>query len=459
MSNDATYQLTLSNGRVMDPESGLDAIRNLGVAEGVVQAISAGPLRGDDEIDASGLVVSPGFIDLNTHGQDTENYELQALDGVTTALELEGGAVDVDRWYAEREGKTAINYGPSVGHMPTRASVLGSSGGAMIAGDAAHRPSTEAEIEEINRYIERGLEQGALAVGLGLQYTPGASRLEVQEVFKRAAPYNAPCYVHMRGMGHQEPMNSVEGLQELIAAAAVTGAPLHLTHVHSSGLRATSHLLRMIEGARARGIDVTTDCYPYTAALTGIESAIFDEGWQRVLGIGYEELEWTQTGERLTSSTFPQYREQGGRVIMHMIPEEAVNEAMASPIVLIASDGVLEDGKGHPRTAGSYSRVLGRFVREAGVLTLMEALRKMTLMPAQRLEGRAPIMKNKGRVRVGADADLTLFDPESVIDRATFERPTLPSEGILHVVVNGETVVRDGELQAGSTPGRGVRAL
>jgi dihydroorotase len=367
--------------------------------------------------------------------------------------------VDVDEWYTERDGKAAINYGASSGHMPARQRVMHDMKQDITpVGDAAHRPATEQELQEIIGVIEQGLEQGALAVGLGVQYTPGASRWEILEVFRLAANHGATCHVHMRGMGHREPESSVDGLGELIAASAITGASVHVVHISSNGLRATPLLLQTIGEARSRGMDVTTECYPYDAALTALESAIFDEGWREKLGIDYQDLEWTPTGERLTASTFAEYREIGGMVVLHMIPEDSVVAAVASPLTMIASDGWLKDGKGHPRTAGSYSRVLGRFVREDGVLTLMDALRKMSLMPAQRLEGRTPAMRNKGRVQVGADADLAIFDPERVIDRATYDAPTKPPEGIVHVLVHGEPVVRDGRLHEGATPGRPVRA-
>ena len=453
------FDLVVHGGRVMDPESGLDAVRNVGIAGGVVRAISDETLRGRDTVDAAGLVVTAGFIDLHSHGQDEESYEVQARDGVTTALELEAGVIDVDDWYAERDGKAAINYGASSGHMPARQRVMHDSAEEITpAGDAAHRPATEPELQEITGLIERGLEQGALAVGLGVQYTPGASRWEILEVFRVAARHGATCHVHMRGMGHTKPLSSVDGLGELIAASAITGASLHVVHISSSGLRAAPRLLQMIGDAKSRGMDVTTECYPYDAALTALESAIFDEGWQEKLGIDYRDVEWTPTGERLTASTFAEFREIGGMVVMHMISEESVVASVASPLTMIASDGWLKDGKGHPRTARSYSRVLGRFVRENGVLTLMDALRKMSLMPAQRLEGRTPAMRSKGRLRVGADADMVMFDPERVIDTATYDAPTEPPQGIVHVLVHGAPLVSEERFQEGATPGRPVRA-
>lgn len=454
---DKQYDLVIANGRVIDPESKLDAVRYLGIGAGRIQAISADPLSGNTTIDATGLIVAPGFIDLNNHGQDHENYSCLALDGVTTALALEYGAADVDDWYAGRDGKTLINYGASAGHMPARMQVMGDPGSFLPTGDGAHRAASESEIEAIKRQIERGLNRGALAVGLGIQYTPAATPWEILEIFRVAAEHKAPCYVHLRYQGLKEPNSSIFGLEEVIAAAAITGASLQITHIQSIGIGATPGLLQMIAEAQARGLDVTVDFYPYTAAMTMLESALFDEGWQQRLGIDYGDLQWTATGERLTSATFERYRKQGGPIVLHLLPEELVQATIANPLTMVATDGYLLDGRGHPRTAGTYARLLGRYVREVGLLTWMDALRKMTLMPAQRLEQRAPLMNTKGRLRIGADADITVFDPESIGDRSTYEEPAKPSVGIEHVLIGGAPVVKDGRLLEESAHGRPIR--
>jgi dihydroorotase len=213
-----------------------------------------------------------------------------------------------------------------------------------------------------------------------------------------------------------------------------------------------------VSEAQSRGLDVTTECYPYTAAATGLESALFDEGWQEAMGISYKDLEWAATGERLTEETFKAYRKKGGIVIVHMMSEDMIQFALKSPLTIVASDSLLMGGKGHPRSTGTFSRVLGQYVHEKKTLTLMEALRKMTLMPAQRLEGRVPTMKNKGRIRIGADADIAIFDPEKVMDKATFKEPIKYSEGISYVLVNGVPIVKDGQLLTGITPGKPIRA-
>ena len=452
------YDVVILNGRVIDPESGLDAIRNIGITNGKIQAVSATSMRGRTTVLATGLVVSPGFIDLHSHGQDQENYRFKAMDGVTTALELEVGVGNADQWYAEREGKALINYGASIGHIPTRMAVMRDPGGFLPSGDVAYKAASDSEIEEIKLRIEQGLKQGALGVGFGINYTAAASHWEILEMFRVAAKRRAPCFVHMRYAGLKEPTNSIRALEEVLSATAITGAPLHVVHISSMGLRATPQLLQMITEAQSRGLDVTTECYPYTATQTMLQSAIYDEGWKEAFGIDYKDLQWVETGERLTAESFARYRKTGGSVIGHAIPEDIARIAVASPLTMIASDGRLQNGKGHPRGSGSYARVLGHYVRDLKALTLTDALRKMTLMPAQRLEQFAPMMKNKGRIRVGADADLTVFNPGLVIDRSTFEDPAKYSEGMTHVLVGGVFVVKDGKLQPDVNPGRAARA-
>jgi N-acyl-D-aspartate/D-glutamate deacylase len=453
------YDLVIRGGRVMDPESGLDAVREVGIANGKITALSQEPLRGRAVIDASGLVVAPGFIDLHAHGQDAENYTLRARDGVTAALELEVGTNDVDGFYAAREKGTLLHHGVSIGHVPVRMAVMGDAPAWLPASTARAATVTadEAQLAEVKSRIRDGLARGALAVGMGIMYTAAATRWEIVEVFREAARAHAPVHVHMRYNGTREPLSSTTALQEVLSAALATGAPLHVVHLHSTSLGATARHLQLIEGAHTRGLDVTTECYPYTAGMTDIASGVFDEGWRESMGIDYKDLLWAETGERLTAETFASRRKTGGNVAVFSIPEDAIRAAIAHPLATVASDSVMKDGKGHPRTAGTNSRLLGTYVREQKVLPLLEALRKITLLPAQRLERRAPLFRDKGRVRVGADADLTLFDPQRVRDKATWNAPTLPPEGIPYVIVAGVVVVERGELRA-VTPGRALRA-
>ena len=188
------------------------------------------------------------------------------------------GAGDIDDWYERRKGNSLVNFGASVGHIPVRIEVMDDPGDFLPVADAAYREATADELRRIMEGIERGLERGALAVGFGLDYTRGCSRWEVIEAFRIAAKYNAPCHVHIRGKGHQEPMSGIEAAGEVIAASAVTGAPLHIVHIQSTGMHATAHTLGMIQGARDRGLDVTTECYPYAAGMTAIDSRAVQRG-------------------------------------------------------------------------------------------------------------------------------------------------------------------------------------
>jgi dihydroorotase len=294
---------------------------------------------------------------------------------------------------------------------------------------------------------------------MGINYTAAATRGEVLEVFRVAARYGAPVHVHLRYAGDFPPATGRVALEEVLTASSETKAPLHVVHVTSMGLRDTPQLLAMIRAAKARGTDVTTECYPYVAGSTGLESALFDPGWQQRMRISYGDLQWVKTGERLTAETFERYRKEGGNVVIFMIPEPMVRLAIADPMVMIGSDGMPTTGASvHPRGQGTFARVLGKYVREDKVLDLMTALRKMSLMPAQRLEQHAPAFKTKGRINVGSDADITIFDANRVVDRATFEKPLQYSDGIQFVLVNGVPVVSDGNLVKDVLPGRAARA-
>jgi hypothetical protein len=466
------YDVVIANGRVMDPETGLDGIRNIGIRGQTVAEVSLLPLRGKRTIDAAGLVVAPGFIDLHAHGQTARANEFQAMDGVTTALELEGGVFDVSHFLASRNGDAVVNYGASVAHgelrtwaMPLHADNL------QVTVDAWRRapPRDEAALQTLNdainaglydavaplnypiiwEQLQKGLKAGGLGIGMPHQYYPGVTYDEIFRLFQFASGQDVPIFTHVREMG-------VAPMQEVIANAAATGASLHIVHMNSSSLWDYQTNLELILGAQERGIDVTTEAYPYTAASTGIRSAIFDDGWQDRLRISYEDLQWQDTGERLTAETFASYREEGGILIIHMMKPEWISAMMADPRVMVASDGMPYAPGAHPRSAGTFSRFLGRYVREEQLLSLMDGLKKITLMPAQRLENISPQMKRKGRIQIGSDADITIFDADHIIDTADFEHDLSYSEGVEYVLVNGQFVVRDGALVEGARPGQAI---
>jgi N-acyl-D-aspartate/D-glutamate deacylase len=415
------YDLVLEGGRVMDPETGLDAVRNIGIRDAKIARISTEALSGRRVIHAAGLVAAPGFIDLHQHGQDMESQRAKALDGVTTALELEIGAPDVAQFLKAKEGRSLIHYGAAASHVAARSLVFGTPlpPGEILpkSGVATEQPASAEQIQRIEDRLRSELDAGGLAIGMGIQYTPGATRLEVIDMFRLAAERKLPVYTHVRSSGRVEPGSSIESVSEVIAASAITGASLHIVHINSSCLRDAPECLSMVEGARARGLDVTTEAYPYIAGMTFINSAVFNPGWQEKQGIGYGDLVLPNTGEHLTkerfdalhNSTTPQ------TVLIFSNSQEALDKVIPHPLVMIASDGI----PGHPRNAGTYSRVLAQYVREKGTITLMDALRKMSLMPAEMLERSTPAARRKGRLQEGADADIVVFDPATITERGS----------------------------------------
>jgi N-acyl-D-aspartate/D-glutamate deacylase len=463
-----SYDLVLEGGRVMDPETGLDAIRNVGISDGTIVAVSESALDGEEILNVAGLVVAPGFIDLHAHGQDPVSNRLQARDGVTTALEMEIGVYPVAMWLQSREGKAVANYGATAGHPSARDKLfhnidIGSWAlndrndpnhiALMQESDYAYKETSPAQLEQLIALLSEGLDEGGLGIGLGITYTPGASREEIFGMFELANSRRVPIYVHPRGANSG---GTLGAFQELISNAASTGASLHIVHLNSSAGELARTVVEMIRGAVGHGIHVTTESYPYTASATRIESALFDP-WEDRTDAEYAQLQWPPTGERLDSESFRRYRKEGGWIIIHGRSEETSEWIVAQPDVMVASDGAPYFQEAvHPRGAGTFAKVLGYYVRERNALSLMDALAKMTLMPAERLSGVAPQMQKKGRIQVGADADITVFDPATIIDRATYVKADLPSGGIPYVLVGGTFVVYDGESVDGVYPGKAI---
>jgi N-acyl-D-aspartate/D-glutamate deacylase len=457
-----SFDVVLKSGRVIDPETNLDGVRDVGIRRDTIERISTEPLTGAQTIDARGLVVAPGFIDLHEHGQNDAAYRLMALDGVTTALELEVGVPDIRRFLDARRGRSLIHFGATASHLAARllawdvplpVSIFGPAAGIIPqSGPATNEPSSPERLGRILATLRSQVEAGALGVGMGLEYSPGATRHEVIELFRVAAAFGSPVFVHIRSSGRIEPGSSIEAVNEVIGAAAISGAALHIVHLNSSCMRDAPECLSMIAGARARGLDVTTEAYPYTAGMTFINSAYFDPGWRERKGLDYGDLELPESGERLTRERFEVlHAAPDPRVVLiHTNPDELVDAVMAAPLVAVASDGL----KDHPRGTGTHARVLARYVRDQKTITLNDAIRKMSLMPAQRLEKVTPDAKRVGRLQQGAQADIVVFDPQTVQDRASLRAPTEASVGVRYLVVAGTIVVNDGHIVKGVAPGR-----
>jgi N-acyl-D-aspartate/D-glutamate deacylase len=453
-----TYDVVIEGGRALDPETGLDAVRNIGINAGKIAKISENGLSGRRVISAKGLVVAPGFIDLHQHGQDLESQRLKAMDGVTTALEMEIGSSDVAGFLASKQGKSLIHYGTAASHVAARAAAFGAAlpQGQLIpkSGPATDQPASPEQMEAIKARLRHELDAGALGIGMGIQYTPGATRWEVIEMFRLAAERAVPVYTHVRSSGRAEPGSSIESISEVIGAAAVSGAPLHIVHINSSCGPMALDCISLVAGARARGLDVTTESYPYEAGMTFINSALFNPGWQEKFGITYSDLMLPETGERLTKQRFDELHNSADshEVVMFTNRMETVDAVLQNPLVMVASDGLA----GHPRNAGTYCRILARYVRSQGTMSLMDAIRKMSLMPAQVLESSTPTGRKKGRLQEGADADVIVFDLQTVSDRSTYQHPMEPSVGVKYLLVNGVPVVDGGKIKESVFPGEAL---
>lgn len=462
------YDVVLQGGRVIDPETKLDAIRDVGIINNRIAQISTEPLKGKQTINVSGLVVAPGFIDMHIHGRSNVEQEYQLHDGVTTALELEWGIEHIGKWYESRKGKALINYGASVCWPFERFKAIDKYKAAvdsllqLTLKDEATigtmtntilRAATEAispaEMNQTLVNIKSSLSEGGIGIGAPIGYLPKSNPDEMYQVYKLAGELNALIYSHVRNP-------DIISIQEAIAVAVLTNAPLHIVHINSMSLGNIALSLEMVNAASKKGFDISTELYPYTAGSTGLQSAMFDEGWQQRLGISYGDLQWVATGERLTKETFEAYRKTGGVVILHVMKPEWIKTGIAAPGIMIASDGMTYAKLAHPRTAGTFSRVLGKYVREDNVIELNTAIEKMTLLPAKRLEGIAPSMRFKGRIQVGADADITIFNPNTIIDKATFEKGLEFSIGIEYVLVNGTFILKNGKTLANVFAGQAV---
>jgi len=500
--------LLLVGGRVIDPESGLDGVRSIGIRGGRIVHIGDDDVAARERLDVAGLVVSPGFIDLHSHAQTKTGLRLQAMDGVTTSLELEAGALPVAAYYesAEQEGRP-INFGFSAGWAYARMHVLDGVPMARPRDDDDYKvainmfaknqdgsrwrgPASTAEVGDILRVVRNQLEDGAIGIGVLAGYSPDSSGVEFDDLAKMAAEFDQPLFVHARYMASTEPHSALDAVAEIVRASETFSAPIHLCHMNSTSGQLTSAVAERLLKAQAGGARVTTEVYPYSAGSTVIGAAFLAPEQLAKNHLQPKSIIYLKTAERIaTKKRLAEVRTEdaGGACVVEFFDEQDPAEldqlmrALTFPGAAVASDSMPMTFSGeehertaaeaalrgdiwplppglaaHPRSSGCFAKTFSWLVREKSALTLPEAIKRCTLIPANILASAAPALKNKGRLRVGADADITVFDPANVEPQGDYW--TLrPSRGFLHVLVGGIPVVTGGELNVDALPGRAIK--
>jgi len=463
---DQEYDLVIRGGRVIDPETQLDAVRDVGISGGTIATVSVKPLSGKQFIDAGGLVVAPGFIDVHSHTPSLLGQHMNLLDGVTTQLDLEAGAFPISFYGEHYRGGAQLNYGSSVGHFAIRMKVIDNVDQpyafvghqmAKMGGDAWMIPASPKQIEAMRLLVNQGLDEGGLGIGVLLDYmTAAVSEAELRMLFEVASERQVPIYVHVRRGYTGDPA----GLVEVIELAKETRAPLFVCHITHNAMGRIDDWLAMIDRANAEGANITTETLSYAAGGTSISADVFRRrDWQKIFDITYEDVQWVATGEWLTKETWEKYarEEPAGMVNHHYVKEDWMITAMKWPRMMISTDALPAldlDIMANPNVAGTFSRVLGHYVRDTGVLSLHQALAKMSLFQAQWMEQASPAFKTKGRLQEGADADIVIFDPDTVAAQAVYGDPYQKPIGIQHVVVGGRQVVENSVRIEGRYPGR-----
>jgi len=480
------YDVVINNGRVIDPESQLDAVLNVGISNGKIVKMTVDRIKGKNVINAKDLVVAPGFIDLHAHGQTVIADRMQAFDGVTTALELESGILPIADWYAI-QGKVGrvLNYGASAAWTFARISEFENLEAeadliwfqkAFSYQDWVNNAADPEQIKRIVNQIENGIKEGALGIGINAGYSPGGGFKELMAVHNLAAKYNVPTYTHISGDFPNDPNSAAESIGQIIAFSTVTGSQSHFCHINSSSLRDINTTKKMIIAAQEKGLPLSVEAYTYGASSTTIGAALFNPEARKEKNISANQIELN--GQALTEEEFKKTREEtpGAIIVFKFLdmPKEAsiLDESILFPDGIIASDAmpwadktsglpvdpnewpISQNAFAHPRSAGTYTRLLAQWVRERQILSLSEAIAKSSLYPARVLEKSVPQMRTKGRLQEGMDADIIIFDPETVQDKATFTEPAQTSEGMQFVMVNGELVINNGALVTNARPGK-----
>ena len=448
----------IKNGLVIDPANLIQAKLNLLLEDGKIKLVTRDEPDADLIIDAAGKVVCPGFIDIHMHedfvGDDgrIEDDDQRSIFrcslrmGVTTVL---GGQCGINRYdpvkYLDLVDKygAPVNVALLVGHGYIREA---------CGNKDKYGSVTSEELALMEKKIAEALHAGCLGVSYGMRYVPGLNRNEMIHTALPCVEKHKMIAAHVR----DDAEGIFEATREFLDIAKKLAIPAQYSHIGSmAGFGQMKDFLAMVAEYKMNGVDVSCDCYPYYAFSTMIGATTYDDGWMERYHCGYDVIEMCEgkyKGQRCTKEIFEEERREHPEhlTVCYVMKEEDVDLALRTLNVMLGSDGIMNNGQGHPRAAGSFTRLFSEFVRK-GKLSLEEAIRMCTAMPAEKMG-----LRNKGNLRAGADADIVIFDPERIKDNATFENPTLPGEGIDYVFINGEIAAKDCCVINGAL-GRAVR--
>lgn len=492
------FDLLIRGGRVMDPETGRDEIADLAITGDRIAAIGHNLGHAARQIDATGRLVAPGFIDIHAHGQSIPADRMQAFDGVTTALELEVGTLPVAPWYdMQAEAGRVLNYGTAAAWILARKAVIigmNLTGGAPLEmmGAGANDPrwvhdvATDDQVAAITALIREGLADGAIGIGIPNAYASGAGVKEMVAVCQLAAETGTPTFTHVAYTARIDPQSAIEAYVRLIGYAGATGAHMHICHLNSTSGTDIGLAVAILQKAQAQGLPITVEAYPYGTGSTVVSAAFYqDPDFPKRSGRSYDSLQLVASGHRFQSREdllAAAERNPGELILTHFLNTEGygpqqplLDMSVLYPGGAIASDampwvdasGAIHTGEGwplpddvfsHPRSSGTFTRFFRQYVRDRPLAGLMEAIAKCTLIPCRVIEGRAPAMRRKARLQVGCDADIVVFDPDEIGEQATFQHMNRPARGIHDLLINGQPVIAGGALVIDARPGRPIRA-
>ncbi|TFE25382.1 amidohydrolase family protein [Cohnella luojiensis] len=447
-----TYDVVISNGRVINPETKLDREGlNVAIQDGKIVMVTDQKVKGKREIDATGLVVAPGFIDNLSYDPNPVGVWNKIADGVTSNIAMHGGTASPEKWYPYYvRNRTPVHFGASFFYTQARNQFK------LSRYDTAKPAQTQKLVDQ----AEKALNNGALGISFSLEYVPGVNDKEILPLMKLAHEYNVPVYFHARYSDMEEPGTNIDAINELLGYARASGAAVHIDHINSTGgTFSMTQSLKMVSDAIAEGLDITSCIYPYDYWGTYLNSARFDEGWQERFRITYKDLQIAGTNERLDAESFRKYQQQGKLAVAYAIPKQDVIDSLKAPYVMIGSDAILEPGfNNHPRASGTFARTVGLYAREQKVISLSDAIAKMSLMPAQRLEKQAPALQKKGRIAKGMDADIVVFDYGKISDKSTVAKPEIVSAGIEYVLVEGQVALDEEGIHKDIRAGQPIKS-